>query len=133
MKDLVFHHIGYATNSIKETSSFYLERGYKASEIIYDEVQQTNICFLTKVGNPTIELIEPATEKSSIHKILKKNGVHPYHCCYEVEDIEKSFDQFAEDGFTPLFRPVEAIALDNRLICYFYRSDVGFIELLNKL
>jgi len=72
MKDLVFHHIGYATNSIKETSSFYLERGYKASEIIYDEVQQTNICFLTKVGNPTIELIEPATEKSSIHKILKK-------------------------------------------------------------
>jgi len=34
--------------------------------------------------------------------------------------------------FIPLFRPVEAIALDNRLICYLYRKDVGFIEIVNK-
>jgi len=129
---LTFHHIGYAVENIDETADFYLQNGYERTETILDEVQQTNICFLTKTGQPTIELVEPATEKCSVHKILKKNGIHPYHCCYEVDDVERAFDQLCDAGFTPLFRPVEAVAFADRLICYFYKREVGFIEIVEK-
>jgi len=132
VEGLTFHHIGYAVESIDETAAFYLANGYEKSPTVLDDVQQTNICFLSKQGEPTIELVEPATEKCSVNKILKKNGVHPYHCCYEADNVERAFDALCEAGFTPLFRPVEAIAFQNRLICYFFKREVGFIEIVEK-
>jgi methylmalonyl-CoA/ethylmalonyl-CoA epimerase len=128
-----FHHIGYVTDSIINTSALYIEAGYHMSPIIEDKIQQVSICFLTKEDFPKIELIEPINKKSSVNKILERNGVCPYHLCYEVDDINKAFDELVNlQGYIPLFRPVEAIALNNRLICYLYRKEVGFIELVNK-
>jgi len=128
-----FHHIGYVTDSIAGTSAPYLQAGYQTTVVIEDPVQDVFICFLTKDGFPRIELIEPASEKSSVNKILKKNGVAPYHICYEVDNIQEAFDELVDvQGYIPLFRPVEAIALDNKLICYLYKKEVGFIELVNK-
>lgn len=133
LKDFKFHHIGYVTNSIADTSAFYLEAGYLKTASVTDEIQRVSICFLTKEGFPRIELIEPSDENSSVNKVLKKTGVAPYHVCYEVEDISIAFNELVDvQEFIPLFRPVEAIALDNRLICYLYRKDVGFIEIVNK-
>jgi len=128
-----FHHIGYVTDSIDSTSEMYIKAGYESTIVIEDTIQHVNICFLTKEGFPTIELIEPADEKSSVNKLLKKNGVSPYHVCYEVDDINVAFEELVEvQGYTPLFRPVEAIALENRLISYLYHKTTGLIELVNK-
>lgn len=128
-----FHHIGYVTDSIEHTAALYLSAGYQATSKIEDEIQGVYICFLTKDGFPRIELIEPVNESSSVNKILKKSGVAPYHVCYEVDDINEAFDKLVdEQGYIPLFRPVEAIALENKLICYLYKKEVGFIELVNK-
>ncbi|TSJ43683.1 VOC family protein [Mucilaginibacter corticis] len=128
-----FHHIGYVTDSIANTSAPYVRAGYQATPVIDDEIQRVKICFLTKDGMPRVELIEPIDEQSSVNKILKKNGVAPYHVCYEVDDINATVDELVDvQGYIPLFRPVEAIALDNKLICYLYKKEVGFIELVNK-
>lgn len=128
-----FHHIGYVTDSIANTSAPYVQAGYQATPTIDDEIQRVKICFLTKDGMPRVELIEPIDEQSSVNKILKKNGVAPYHVCYEVDDINAVVDELVDvQGYIPLFRPVEAIALDNKLICYLYKKEVGFIELVNK-
>ncbi|MDR0682308.1 MAG: VOC family protein [Dysgonamonadaceae bacterium] len=133
LKEFKFHHIGYATNSIADTSSIYIAAGYAASNIIKDHIQQAKICFLSKDANPCIELIEPLHEVSSINKILKKIGVAPYHICYEVKDITMAFNELIETkGYIPLFRPVEAVAFNNRLICYLYKKEIGYIELINK-
>lgn len=133
LSDFRFHHIGYVTDSIPNTSAFYLQAGYNATAIIEDGIQRVHICFLTKDGFPRVELIAPIDELSSVNKLLKKSGVAPYHICYEVDDIHEAFNELVEkQGYTPLFRPVEAIALDNRLICYLYRKELGFIELVNK-
>jgi len=128
-----FHHIGYVTDHIASTAAFYLRAGYEATAIVEDTIQRVCICFLTKDGFPQIELIQPIDESSSVNKLLKKNGVAPYHVCYEVDDINKAFDELVDiQEYIPLFRPVEAIALGNRLICYLYKKEVGFIELVNK-
>jgi methylmalonyl-CoA/ethylmalonyl-CoA epimerase len=128
-----FHHIGYVTDSITGTSSIYIQAGYQASSIIEDSIQRVKICFLTKLDCPKIELVEPIDERSSVNKILKRNGVSPYHICYEVDDINVAFNELVEaQGYIPLFRPVEAAAMNDRLICYLYKETIGFIELVNR-
>jgi methylmalonyl-CoA/ethylmalonyl-CoA epimerase len=133
LSSFVFHHIGYVTDSIEKTSALYQAAGYHVSETTIDPVQQTKICFLSKEGNPDIELIEPLDENSSVNKVLKRNGgAAPYHICYETDDVNRDFDALLAIGYTPLFRPVEATALNDKLICYFYKKETGFIEIVNK-
>jgi methylmalonyl-CoA/ethylmalonyl-CoA epimerase len=127
-----FHHIGYVTHRIADTKALYIAAGYRATEVVCDSIQQVRICFVAKDHNPRIELVEPLNEGSSVHKLLQKNGVSPYHLCYEVANIDESFNALVERGFTPLFRPVEAAALDNRRIAYFFKKEIGFIELVNR-
>jgi methylmalonyl-CoA/ethylmalonyl-CoA epimerase len=127
-----FHHIGYVTDRIADTMALYIAAGYCAAEVVTDLIQQVRISFISKDHNPRIELVEPINRGSSVHKLLQKNGVSPYHLCYEVDDIDKGFAALVDVEYTPLFRPIEAAALDNRLICYFFKKEIGFIELVNK-
>lgn len=126
-------HIGYLTGSIPETSKVFETLGYAMGEIVNDETQQTKICFLSKEGEPTIELVEPYEDNRTMQKMLAKRGVTPYHMCYEVEDIDAEYEELIAKNWTALFKPVEAPAFDNRKICYFWNSEIGFIELVNKL
>ena len=129
MVPLVFHHIGYATDDINRTAGVFEQMGYRRETVYTDPVQNTYICFLTKAGAPSIELVAPVDQTSSVNKILKARGVTPYHLCYETPDIDQSFEEMMEDGFIPLFRPVEATAFNNRRICYFFKKEIGYLEL----
>jgi hypothetical protein len=48
LSDFLFHHIGFAVNSIITTSKYYLESGYAISNIVYDQIQNVSIVFLEK-------------------------------------------------------------------------------------
>ena len=60
-----------------------------------------------------------------------KNGVTPYHVCYEVEDIEKACNDLVEGEYFQLSKPVLAPAFGNRLICYLWGRETGYIELVS--
>ena len=124
-------HIGYVTDNIAQTAETFCLFGYEAGIIINDDTQRTRICFLRKEGETTIELVEPYEDNKTMQKMLKR-GVSPYHTCYQVDDMASAYEEMLDNDFTPLFKPVEAPAFDNRLICYFWKSDVGFIELVNR-
>jgi methylmalonyl-CoA/ethylmalonyl-CoA epimerase len=52
--------------------------------------------------------------------------------CYEVNNVENVFEKLTEEmGYIPLFRPVPAVAFENKLICYLYKKEIGFIEIVN--
>ena len=127
---LVFHHIGYATTDISLSASAFERMGYLRGPVFNDPLQRTLICFLTKNGEPSLELVQPADETSSVNKIVSARGVTPYHLCYETADIDTAFDELTEEGFIPLFRPVEAVAFGGRRICYFFKKEVGYLELV---
>ena len=129
--DFVVEHIGYVTKNIEKTAETFKVFGFQAGPIVDDDTQKTRICFLKKTGEVNIELVEPYPENATMQKMLKK-GATPYHTCYIVEDIQQAYDQLKEIGFTPLFAPVAAPAFDNRLICYFWKNDIGLIEVVEK-
>lgn len=127
-----FHHIGYAVHSIEETSLIYKGSGYVATEKIFDPIQNVTICFLRKEGQPTVELLEPVDETSPVVKNLEKNGVSPYHCCYEVPDIDEAIKQLRRMRYIVVSKPAEAVALEGRRVAFLYNRAVGLIELLEN-
>ena len=129
--DYVVEHIGYVTKNIEKTAGTFKFFGYQAGPIVDDDTQKTRICFLRKAVEVNIELVEPYPENATMQKMLKK-GATPYHTCYTVENIQQAYDQLKDIGFTPLFAPVAAPAFDNRLICYFWKNDIGLVEVVEK-
>lgn len=127
-----FHHIGIAVFSIDETAEMYLAAGYEKTETIFDPIQNVHICFLTKDGMPMMELLAPHDETSPVYQTLQKNGVTPYHCCYEVDDMEDAIRQLRKMRYVATSKPVPAVAIDHRRVCFLYHKKMGLIELVER-
>lgn len=124
-------HIGYLTDSINDSLAVFTTLGYRGGDIVNDDTQRTYICFLYKNGETPIELVEPYKDNRTMQRMLSNRGNGPYHVCYCVDDINVSYEKFIADDWIPLSQPVSAPALDNRLICYFFKREFGYIELVN--
>ena len=125
-----FHHIGVAVKDIDKTAAMYEDGGYEMSDIIFDPVQNVDICWLTKDGMPTVELLAPVDETSPVCKILEKNGVTPYHTCYIVENIDEAVAELRKQKYVLVSKPVEAVAIHNCKVAFLHNRHVGLIELV---
>ncbi|HEU5221664.1 MAG TPA: VOC family protein [Candidatus Nitrosotalea sp.] len=126
------HHIGIVVNNIQESLG-ELKRYLNfetVSTIMPVGSQKVNIC-LMKVGEPFLELIEPASPDSAISEFAKSGGgIH--HICYEVNDIESELESLAKKGATILVNPVKGF--DERRIAVIdlntKNTNCGLVELL---
>lgn len=130
--NLPFHHIGIACYNIEASAQFYVQDGYTLSPTTYDPIQNVNIAFLSKPDNPLIELISPHDETSPVNKNLQKNGVSPYHICYETADLEETILELKKQKFLVVSRPAVAVAMESRRVCFLFSKDVGLIELVES-
>lgn len=127
-----FHHIGMAVRDLDVTSAVYVQGGYTKSEYIEDKVQNVYICWLSKEGMPTIELLAPVDDKSPINSTLEKMGVTPYHICYEVDDLEASIIELRKQKYVLVSKPVEAVAIHCARVSFLYNKNIGLIELVES-
>lgn len=130
LADFQFHHIGIAVKDIKTTSAIYEGGGYKPSTIIYDPIQNVDICWLTKDDSPTLELLAPVNENSPVNNILEKNGVSPYHTCYVVKDIQEAISELRKQKYVMISKPAEAVAFKGSKVAFLFNKNVGLIELV---
>ena len=125
-----FHHIGVAVKDLDATATVYEQGGYKRSSSIFDPIQNVNICWLTKEGMPTVELLAPVDEKSPVNKTLEKVGVSPYHCCYVVDHLEDACAELRKQKYIMVSKPAEAVAFCGSRVCFLFNKNVGLIELV---
>lgn len=121
-----FHHIGIATSDIDELInkiSKYMDIKEKSS-IIYDKLQDANLCMLTLSDGTRLELIE-----GKIVENLVKKRQFLYHTCYSVKDITKTKEELVSNGAFIVSDEKEAILFGNRKVA-FLMSDLGLIELV---
>jgi methylmalonyl-CoA/ethylmalonyl-CoA epimerase len=130
LESMKFHHIGMAVKSIDATAAIYEDGGYRMSEIIFDPIQNVDICWLTKEGAPTVELLAPVDETSPVNKTLEKVGVSPYHCCYVVDKIEDAVAELRKMKYIMVSKPAEAVAFCGSRVCFLFNKNVGLIELV---
>ena len=91
-------HIGIIVQDIAVSKKYYEEHyGFKDLTGEVDEpAQKVKVMFLD-IGYgrmPSIELIQPVDESSSVSAFLKKTGGGLHHLCYEVEDMDKAIEHF---------------------------------------
>jgi len=130
LKSMIFHHIGVAVKDINATASVYEQGGYKRSSSVFDPIQNVNICWLTKDGAPTVELLAPVDEKSPVNKTLEKVGVSPYHCCYIVDNVEDAASELRKQKYIMVSKPAEAVAFCGSRVCFLFNKNMGLIELV---
>ena len=126
------HHVGIVVNNIQESLG-ELKRYLSfetTSAIMPVGSQKVNICLL-KIGDPFLELIEPASADSAISEFAKSGGgIH--HLCFEVKDIESELESFSKKGATVLVNPVKGF--DERRIAFVdlntKNTKCGLVELL---
>ena len=132
LDSFIFHHIGVAVKDLDATASVYEQGGYRRSASIFDPIQNVNICWLTKEGTPTIELLAPVDENSPVNKTLEKVGVSPYHCCYVVDNLEEVAAKLRKQKYIMVSKPAEAVAFFGSKVCFLFNKNVGLIELVES-
>ncbi len=116
------HHIGIVVPKIQDSLG-ELTKFLKFEQISLPTLigsQKVNVCFL-KMGEPYLELIEPAGNYSPITNFLNKGGGF-HHLCFEVKDIHKEMSEFEKKGAKIVVKPVKGF--EDRLI--------GFVMLSMK-
>lgn len=91
-------HIGVAVRSIEESLEFYENTlGLKASEI--EEIPQRKVRLaMIRLDNQVIELVEPMSDESPIHRFLEKRGEGLHHLAFLVSDIESALAEMKKKG-----------------------------------
>ena len=126
------HHIGVVVSNIQNSIGELTKYMSFQSTSLPTPVgsQKVNVCLL-KIGEPFLELIEPASPDSPIMEFASSGGgIH--HLCFEVEDIQKELDDMARKGATILVKPVRGF--DERRIAFvdlnMKNTKCGLVELL---
>ena len=129
LKNARFHHIGFAVKDIEKVKPEYEAGGYTISDTVIEPVQKVYVAYARRKGFPTVELLQPLNETSPVVKILEKNGTTPYHVCYAVDDIVEAMDELRKRKFLPLAKPVPGHGLDDALMVFMFKKDVGLVQL----
>jgi methylmalonyl-CoA/ethylmalonyl-CoA epimerase len=117
-------HIGIAVKDIAGAGMIYEKllntTVYKIEAIASEGVRTA---FL-KSGPNKIELLEPSSPDSPIHKFLEKKGEGIHHIAFDVEDIVTEMARLKNEGFVLLNdQPKEGA--DNKLVCFLHPKSAN--------
>jgi len=129
---LRLHHVGYVVASVEQAMPGFV-RSMAAEwdgRSFDDPLQQARVAFLTtRAGDAQIELVEPLSESSPVHRFLQQGG-GLHHLCYEVADLEHELAEFRARGAVIARRPKPAVAFGGRHIAWVITGEKLLVELL---
>jgi len=121
------NHIAIAVNNLEEAARFYQTvMGLTLSGIEVVTAQKTKVGFF-KIGEPNIELVQPAEPDSPLVKFLETKGQGIHHICLEVDDIEAEVKTFLEKGATMVDQKPRPGAHNTRVAFVHPKSSGGVL------
>ena len=130
MLDLAFDHLGIIVKSIDKAIPLYLTLGYAIDgEIFCDEQQQMRGQFLTKLGEPRIELIEDLSASKALTKMINASCGRIYHLAYRVSNLEKNLDEILKQLNVRLLSPIKPGSYYKN-VCFVFAQDMQILELV---
>jgi methylmalonyl-CoA epimerase len=92
------YHLGYAVEDIEAASRFYRENfGAEPGEPEVVEDQRI-IATMFRVGESTIELVQPTHPDSPVGKFLARRGEGFHHVAFQVDDLKEALAQLKGTG-----------------------------------
>jgi len=121
-----FHHLGIACADIPATMAFILHTQDIATQsaIIFDERQNASLCMIETASGFAIELIAGPVVKNYV-----KKGIHIYHTCWQVADLEQGIKNLTDQGAMLIAPPTPAVLFQERPVAFLH-TPLGLVELL---
>jgi methylmalonyl-CoA/ethylmalonyl-CoA epimerase len=92
------YHLGYAVEDIEAASEFYKENfGATPGEPEVVE-EQGIIATMFRVGESSIELVQPTRPDTPVGRFLAKRGEGFHHVAFEVDDLEVALAVLKRNG-----------------------------------
>jgi methylmalonyl-CoA epimerase len=92
------YHLGYAVEDIEAASSFY-KANFGATPGEPEVVEEQGmIATMFRVGESSIELVQPTRPDSPVGRFLAKRGEGFHHVAFEVEDLEETLAELGRNG-----------------------------------
>lgn len=117
-------HIGIAVKKLSVSIPLFeklLNTPCYKTEVLVSEL--VNTAFF-ETGKNKIELLEPYSPESVIHKFIEKKGEGLHHVAFQVEDLEAEMERLTREGFTLLNeKPKEGA--DNKIVCFLHPKDTN--------
>src|SRR3712207_7014621 len=92
------YHLGYAVEDIEAASRFYKDNfGAEPGEPEAVE-DQGIIATMFRVGESTIELVQPTSPDTPVGRFLARRGEGFHHVAYQVDDLEAVLTHLRSNG-----------------------------------
>lgn len=115
-------HLGIAVRDLAASIPIYEKllntKCYKRETVESEHV----ITAFFLLGTNKIELLQPTSEDSVIHKFLETKGEGLHHVAYSVSNIQAEITRLKNDGFR-ILNEKPKIGADNKLICFIHPKD----------
>ena len=130
-------HIGIATNSLEEGSTFWNIIGLQAEgedDFVEDQGVTTRFFPLSSASSdgPNIELLEPSGPNTPIGKFLSKRGEGIQQLCLSVDDLEKMISHLIHHGIRMIDESPRKGAHDSLIAFVHPRSTGGVLVELKQ-
>lgn len=127
------YHLGYAVEDIEAAARFYRTNFGVEPEEPEEVEEQGIIATMFRVGDSTIELVQPTRPDSPVGKFLAKKGEGFHHVAFEVESLEESLAELEAQGVELIDREPRIGAGGTRMAFVHPRSAFGVLTELVEL
>lgn len=124
-------HIGVATDDLAGVGEFMAALGLARGDAGTAEAYGVACEFWqysAGTDQPSVELVAPVRDDSTITAHLAKRGPGPYHIAFEVDDVAAELARLRSHGFVAVDQVPCQGARDGMLVAFMYlRKPAGFL------
>lgn len=134
LHNCVLDHIAIAVKSIETAKNIYEDLGLKFSPHIEEVSDQKVLTAFASIDeNAHIELLEPTSLESTIHKFIESKGEGIHHLCFKVPDVVNKTKELTEKGYLFIY-PTPKLGAGGCLVNFMHPKSTGgvLIELSQK-
>lgn len=134
LDDCVLDHIAIAVKSISGSKKIYEDLGLEFSPKIEEVVEQKVLTAFAQIDqNAHIELLEPTSNDSTIHKFIESKGEGIHHLCFKVPDVRAKTKELTDKGYRFIY-PEPRIGAGGCLVNFMHPKSTGgvLIELSER-
>lgn len=117
-------HIGIAVNNLDEGGAFYRALQMKESDREDVASEKVKVGFYPLENDANIELLEPTSSESPIHKFLDKRGPGIHHICLRVNKLDELVAHLKKNN-VQLINEVPKLGAHNCRVVFVHPKSTG--------
>lgn len=100
LENCILDHIAIAVKNIASAKTIYQDMGLVFDPKIEEVADQKVLTAFAQIDkNAHIELLEPTSTESTIHKFIESRGEGIHHLCFKVPDVKVKTDELTKKGY----------------------------------